>query len=307
MQSSFFVSGQIGDPRPEVVVISDGAAETLRAHVEACGLRVAEMLSLGEAGAFHQERRGVSLALIEMGAPLSDEAAAVLETLDARAIDSRMPAIVSCEPSILDAVAAHFTAPYTTILCDPSPADWVVALHMAMPNAIGVAETGHAAEARHLLALTDEVSRIARVIAGLPQEGRSTPVRDGLVGYRGPPSRSPVEVEARDIRNMIRWRRRRDASFAGDLFADPAWDMMLDLAAARLEGREVAVSSLCIAAAVPPTTALRWIKTLTDSGMFERVADPHDRRRVHIQLSDQVADAVLLFLGEAKGAGAALI
>ncbi|MES2290005.1 MAG: winged helix DNA-binding protein [Pseudomonadota bacterium] len=307
MQGGFYASGPIGDPRPEVVVISDGTAGTLRAHVEACGLRVAETLSFGEAGAFLQQRQGASLALVEIETPLSEEIAGVLETLDVRAIDSRMPAIVSCGPSILDAVAAHLAAPYATILCDPSPADWVVALHMAMPNAIGVAETSRAAEVRHLLALTDEVSRIARVIAGLPQEGRSTSVSDGLAGYRGPPSRSPVEVEARDIRNIIRWRRRRDASFVGDLFADPAWDMMLDLAAARLEGREVAVSSLCIAAAVPPTTALRWIKTLTDSGMFERVADPHDRRRVHIQLSDQVADAVFLFLGEAKGAGAALI
>jgi len=36
--------------------------------------------------------------------------------------------------------------------------------------------------------------------------------------------------------------------------ADPAWDMLLDLTAARAESRAVSVSSLCIAAGVPTTT-----------------------------------------------------
>jgi len=66
----------------------------------------------------------------------------------------------------------------------------------------------------------------------------------------------------------------------------------------------VAVSSLCIAAAVPPTTALRWIKTLTDLGMFVRASDPSDRRRVFIELSDEVAGAMqacLAATGQALG------
>ena len=41
---------------------------------------------------------------------------------------------------------------------------------------------------------------------------------------------------------------------------------MFYLMAARLEQQRVEVSSLCIAAAVPPTTALRWIKALSDAG-----------------------------------------
>jgi DNA-binding MarR family transcriptional regulator len=96
-------------------------------------------------------------------------------------------------------------------------------------------------------------------------------------------------VQAGQIRAMIRARRMRDQFFKGDLFADPAWDMLLDLMAARLEQRRVAVSSLCIAAAVPPTTALRWIKTLCEQGLFVRVADPQDGRRVFIELSDSTA------------------
>jgi hypothetical protein len=52
--------------------------------------------------------------------------------------------------------------------------------------------------------------------------------------------------------------------------------MLLDLLQAEIAQHRVPVSSLCIAAAVPATTALRWIKTMTDVGLFKRRADPHD-------------------------------
>ena len=81
----------------------------------------------------------------------------------------------------------------------------------------------------------------------------------------------------------------RNRFFDAELFADPAWDIMLDLMAARLEGAKVSVSSLCIAAAVPATTALRWIKTMTDAGYLERRSDPTDARRVYIHLSEETA------------------
>ena len=99
---------------------------------------------------------------------------------------------------------------------------------------------------------------------------------------------------------MVRARRMRDRFLKGGLFADPAWDMMLDLLAARLEKHQVAVSSLCIAAAVPPTTALRWIKTLTDRGIFVRCADPADGRRVYIELSDEAACALTAWIRAAQ-------
>ena len=76
---------------------------------------------------------------------------------------------------------------------------------------------------------------------------------------------------------MIRARRLRARYFDEELFADPAWDMLLDLVQAEIDRLRVPVSSLWIAAAVPATTALRWIKTMTDSGLFVRRADPARR------------------------------
>ncbi|MBZ6378425.1 hypothetical protein B5C34_12940 [Pacificimonas flava] len=98
------------------------------------------------------------------------------------------------------------------------------------------------------------------------------------------------------IREIIRKRRLRSDFFPADLFADPAWDILLDLAASRHEGRSVSVSSLFIAAAVPTTTALRWIKALTDAGLLERCPDPQDGRRSFITLSDRTATLMERYL-----------
>ena len=63
--------------------------------------------------------------------------------------------------------------------------------------------------------------------------------------------------------------------------------MLLDLTAAHAEGQKVSVTSLCIAANVPATTALRWLTQMVETGVLQRVADPADRRRVFIELSER--------------------
>ena len=100
---------------------------------------------------------------------------------------------------------------------------------------------------------------------------------------------------AEQVRGLIKARRMRDQYFDEELFADPAWDMLLDLMAAKLEETKVSVSSLCIAASVPPTTALRWIKTMTEEKIFERKADTKDGRRIFIQLSEEAAAGMVGF------------
>ena len=134
------------------------------------------------------------------------------------------------------------------------------------------------------------MGRIAKTLAALSEEQISN-----LSSVKGHISEDLPPVSAKRIRTEIRSRRLREHFFAAELFADPAWDMLLDLAASRLEGRQVAVSSLCIAAAVPATTALRWIKTLTDEGLFVRVADSHDGRRVFIELSEPAAAGMIAY------------
>lgn len=89
----------------------------------------------------------------------------------------------------------------------------------------------------------------------------------------------------RDIQRLIRARRLREEIFGDAMFADPAWDMLLQLYASERCQASLTVSALCAGAAVPPTTALRWIKALEGYGYIERRNDHLDRRRVHLSLS----------------------
>ena len=97
---------------------------------------------------------------------------------------------------------------------------------------------------------------------------------------------SAQPVTERQIQGILQARRRRTHFFSADLFADPAWDMLLELYAADLGQRRMSVSSLCLGSGVPATTALRWINTLEKNGLLIRAADPLDGRRVFVRLSE---------------------
>lgn len=111
----------------------------------------------------------------------------------------------------------------------------------------------------------------------------------------------PALPDALFIRQIIRQRQMRARFFDGDLFADPAWDILLDLTAARLEHRRVSVTSLCIASGATPTTALRWIDRMIDKGLLERTDDEIDRRRAFIALTDEALNAMAGYFAEVGG------
>jgi DNA-binding MarR family transcriptional regulator len=86
---------------------------------------------------------------------------------------------------------------------------------------------------------------------------------------------------------MIDDRARRLSYFDRELFADPAWDILLELFVAAAEGREMPITSLCVASHVPGTTMLRWIGQLVARGMVRRERDRTDKRRVLVSLTEK--------------------
>ena len=96
---------------------------------------------------------------------------------------------------------------------------------------------------------------------------------------------------ARKAAAIYAGRRARSKIFGElDVFGEPAWDLMLDLFVNQVENRPIAVSSAVIASAVAPTTALRWITTLIQEGLLERVPDQFDRRRAFVRLTGKGMD-----------------
>lgn len=233
-----------------------------------------------------------------------------IDRLDVLARRDQLPVAINCVPEVLDQAAARISASSVILMSDANAGDWLASLALPLAEKTGgiVLHDVAVDDSLRLQRLADEVQRIARALSDLavmdaaPLRG----VSDALIDFRAEPTRRTVGadiVTATDIRAIIRLRRLRDRFFRSDLFADPAWDMLLDLMAARLERMRVAVSSLCIAAAVPPTTALRWIKTLSENGILIRVADPEDGRRAFIELSDGAADGMSAYLRAAKASG----
>ena len=136
---------------------------------------------------------------------------------------------------------------------------------------------------------TESVSRRMEVLR--ERLGSAMRLADQLAGAPEAPAFNHAVTECY-IHNMLKLRRHRDRFFAGELFADPAWDILLELYAAALGQFRISVSNLCIAAAVPATTALRWIKQLEDAGLIQRRPDRTDGRRHFIMLSDEALSSM---------------
>ena len=98
------------------------------------------------------------------------------------------------------------------------------------------------------------------------------------------PGLSP-SVTPNQLRLMIKARRVREQMLGSQLFADPAWDILLEAYLADMTRVPVSVSGLCQSSAVPATTALRWLQKLEEDGWLARKDDPFDGRRTWIELT----------------------
>ncbi len=302
---------------PAILVLTDSDAgeRAARDTADALGARISDAVRLENAVARLDTQIGMDALMVEVAHDDPDAVDTLFNRIDALVRVDRIPSCVSVPLSLLDHASARLGGGPVSLLCQPDAFDRVSALGLALHRSPVLNDISRETDSMRLRHLADEVSRIAQALSRLTPEAPQalrpvSAVNDMLIGFRAEPILSPIDHDAplaSEIRSMIRLRRMRDRFFDSELFADPAWDMLLDLAAARLERKQVAVSSLCIAAAVPPTTALRWIKAMTDNGLFERCADPEDGRRIFIRLADHTADAMANYLAAIKKSGEMMV
>lgn len=294
--------------------------DQLREDGEIAGFRIIECAPLD---ALLQGAAKPLGEIVQVDCPRVDGATLVaLARLDLRAANSGAALIVSTSVEALDDVFACMDQSGPQLLVDASRADRVIALGQVMARFAGARVCELADEDRlMLLRLTEQVGRIAERIDRLNRgeaDGGDGAARVGSPalsfngevdspGDRLVRSPRPPLPDSRLVRRIIRQRQLRGRFFDPELFADPAWDMLLDLTAARVEHTRVSVTSLCIASGVPPTTALRWIGQLTEAGLFQRVEDVSDRRRAFIALTDTAADAMARYFAELGKNAAVLV
>lgn len=293
-----------------VLADRDHIRAEMREDALAAGFRVRECCSLEEYAQGPLAALG-DLVMVDC-AVASADALALLSRLDMRGGKAGAQLVVSTTMAALDSVFGCFSLSAPQILVDPGRAERIIAIGrvLARVHNLRLREMGEE-DRLMLLRLTEQVGRIAerleKLSPGQREGGGAFRFESPAQAWRaqGEDQRSAREEEQRPrlpeaavLRRIIKARQARMRHFDADLFADPAWDILLDLAAARAERQQVSVTSLCIAAGVPATTALRWIGQMVDADLLVRVSDPHDRRRAYIALSDNTADALARYFSE---------
>jgi DNA-binding MarR family transcriptional regulator len=276
---------------------SQNALDRAARTIGAAGLRIADQVGLADAPERIDRQVVASAVWLELDGGNDVSLDRLLEQVDRDVANGRYPAIIAAPPSMVDALSARLGTGDVELVIDGDDAERAAALAVALTQAGlpgRLSDVASDRSAARLRQLSDEVGRIASTLARL-----ST----GPVVATSPPdlaeeSGHVPEISTEAVRTVIRARRLRSRFFSDELFADPAWDMLLDLLQAEISQLRVPVSSLCIAAAVPATTALRWLKTMTLQGLFVRRADPHDGRRVFVELSPQASSALRRYFAE---------
>lgn len=275
---------------------SDAAISRAVDSVRASGLRIGATLPIDEAQSRLDVQGRASAVWVEVDRDCGGPLDALLGRMAGDVRDGRYAAVVSTTADVLDALAAQVDEPRVEMLVNGGDAERTAALATALALKLMPSRTEDVAgdkNAERLRQLSEEVGRIASTLARLSSgPGPASPSIQPSTSTEIP------ELAADTVRRVIRARRLRTRYFSEELFADPAWDMMLDLLQAEIAQLRVPVSSLCIAAAVPATTALRWLKTMVAQGVFLRRADPHDGRRVFVELAHDTSNGLRRYFAE---------
>ena len=284
--------------KPPVLIgaSSDAAMRRAVQTIEAAGCRIGDRMSIGSARERIERQIAASAIWLELDRDCGAEMDEVLDFIASDLAGRQFGAVVAATAELIDPVAARIDDSAVELIIEADEAERVSALAVATARA-GIqprlSDIASDQNAERLRQLSDEVGRIAATLARLSTGPAAPPRRVEPAAGSDVPN---LSVET--VRAVIRARRLRTRYFPEYLFADPAWDMLLDLLQAEIAQLRVPVSSLCIAAAVPATTALRWLKTLAQEGIFVRRADPHDGRRVFVELAPDASRALRRYFAD---------
>lgn len=131
--------------------------------------------------------------------------------------------------------------------------------------------------------LTAEIEKLGRIVDAI-RATQATRLLDA------PPDVND-ELLAKAV-SIYRFRRQRDDAFGQQMFADPRWDILLDLFIAGRQRRTISISSACIGACAPSTTALRHLSALVKHGLVRRESSEFDLRTHWVELTEEGRDKI---------------
>lgn len=98
-----------------------------------------------------------------------------------------------------------------------------------------------------------------------------------------------VQITEDHIQSVLSVRRGREALFGRYLFADPAWDIILELYAAKLGNRQLSAAELARAIGLPQSVITRWLAVLTNARLVTRDNVEHGSGEGGVRLTEEAA------------------
>jgi hypothetical protein len=107
-----------------------------------------------------------------------------------------------------------------------------------------------------------------------------------------------AKVTEDQVSSILKVRRDRSGIFGEGLFSDPAWDILLELLAARLGNRKLLLSELDKVA--PKSVLARWTAELEERGLVTCELNRFRPDQFWLALSDNCAGRMIQFLSSAR-------
>lgn len=131
------------------------------------------------------------------------------------------------------------------------------------------------------------------------EEADARPARAPFVLRARPAKPGANAASKENARATIRRRLlRRQLLGAPDLFGEPAWDMILDLFVHEDDRKPMAMSSICVSAGIPFSSAMRLAQKLCDADILQRVPDTFDGRRINLRIAPDVVHRLRAYFAE---------
>jgi len=227
---------------PPVLIAADSESSKARARatISMAGLRVADVVDIAHAGSRIELQASASALWIELDSYSNAALDAALDQVVADVSHGRYPAIIAAPATSIDRLAPYAFDLDIELILDAEEEERVAALAVAVSGARKFQRASDVTadkNAARLRQLSDEVSRIATTLARL-STGPAVSSRPVEIEPKG----DVPEVSVETVRAIIRARRLRSRYFPEELFADPAWDMLLDLLQAEISKLRVPVS-----------------------------------------------------------------
>lgn len=147
--------------------------------------------------------------------------------------------------------------------------------------------------------IVDHIIVTSAYIHHIVRKDAAVPFGCGRSGFtlRSPDASDPIAL-ANAKATLRRKLLRQQLLGYPELFGDPGWEMIVDVFIHELERKQLPVTSLCVTAGIPMSSALRLAQRLVDAELLIRVPDPYDGRRSFVKLGPGIAQRLRAYFGE---------